>query len=458
MTDKDQYTILVIDDEENMRHMLSASLTRKGYAVVSADHGASGLTLLAEKRIDVILCDLKMPVMGGLEFLEELHKRKTPPLIIMMSAFATIDTAVQAMKKGAYDFITKPFKIDEILCVLEKATERLSLLAENRTLREKVASLELGHGPRPMVGNSPAIEELKALIRRVASYDTTVLITGESGTGKELVARGIHQLSERAAKPFISVNCGAVPANLLESEFFGYVKGAFSGAERDRHGLFREAEGGVLFLDEIGELPLALQVKLLRVLQEREIRPVGATVQSKIDVRVIAATAKTLQDEVDNGRFRQDLYYRLNVIGLHVPPLRERKTDLVLLCDHFLHKLAAQTKSPMKRLAPAVIEQLLRYDWPGNVRELENCLERAVILSTEATITVEAVAPIVRAAMVHESGSGYRGLSLKEGKIHLEKDLISRALAQTDYNKSRAAELLEISYPSLLGKIKEYGF
>jgi two-component system response regulator AtoC len=450
------YTILVVDDEENMRHMLEATLSRQGYRVKTAANGTAGLRVLDAEQVDVVLCDLKMPVMDGLTFLGKAKEGNFTSPIIMMSAFATIDTAVQAMKDGAYDFITKPFKTDEVSCVLAKAVERLHLLQENEALRAKIEDLEVDGGKRQIVGSSKPILELKQLIRRVAKHETTVLVTGESGTGKELVARGIHRLSDRSTTPFVSVNCGAIPDNLLESEFFGYVKGAFSGAEKDRNGLFHEADGGVLFLDEIGELPLPLQVKFLRVLQERAIRPVGATTEKKVDVRIIAATAKNLQEEVAKGRFRQDLFYRLHVVCLHVPPLRDRKDDLVALCDHFLKRLAMRAGDPLKKLSPEVIDKLLAYDWPGNVRELENCIERAVVLSGDDTLDIGTVASLLHIDD-KEFDASYSGLSLKDGKVQMESSLIRRALVKTSGNKSRAAELLEISYPSLLSKIKEYG-
>lgn len=329
---------IIIDDEVNMLDMLSASLRREGFQIAVARDGRQGLKYVNAQVFDFILCDLKMPVMDGLEFLEEAKARKINTTIIMISAFATVDVAVEAMKRGAYDFVTKPFKIDQILCVLEKAAERTKLKKENLHLRQKVQELEKGRGFGAIIGKSQALQDVFNLAKRVAGHDTTVLITGESGTGKELVARGIHQFSNRCDGPFVTINCGAIPTNLLESEFFGYVRGAFTGAESDHQGLFEAAEGGTLLLDEIGELPLELQIKLLRVLQESEVRPVGAHRSLKINVRIIAATAKDLESAVLDGVFRKDLFYRLNVVSFQLPLLRERMEDICGLSEKFVKR------------------------------------------------------------------------------------------------------------------------
>jgi two-component system response regulator AtoC len=440
-----------------MLDMLSAFLRKEGYQVITAVDGRQGLEYAIAKAFDFILCDLKMPVMDGLQFLEEIKSRKVEATIIMMSAFATVDTAVQAMKIGAYDFITKPFKLDEVLCILEKAAERVQLKKENLHLREKVRELEENNGFAAIIGSSQTLQNVLNLARRVAGHDTTVLITGESGTGKEMVARGIHQLSSRSIGPFVSINCGAIPANLLESEFFGYMKGAFTGADSDHKGLFESAGGGTLMLDEVGELPLELQVKLLRVLQEREVRPLGASKSRKINVRVLAATAKNLTDEVERGHFRQDLLYRLNVVELKIPALRERTGDIKLLVNSFISTESGKMNIQIKGITQGALALLNSYSWPGNVRELKNVMEHAIIFADNGWISSESLPEQICNADSQPVESVLPdAFSIKEGKVFIESYLIAKALAKTNGNKSQAAELLEISYPSLLSKIKEY--
>ncbi|NTV51212.1 MAG: sigma-54-dependent Fis family transcriptional regulator [Desulfobulbaceae bacterium] len=450
--------ILIIDDEKNMLHMLSAFLGKEGYDVLATSDGRQGIAHASEKAFDFILCDVKMPGMDGLQFLDAAKAQGITATIIMMSAFATVDTAVKAMKNGAYDFITKPFKIDEVLCILEKAGERERLRRENIRLQQEVDALRRNRGFQDTIGESPALKMVLEIAGKVAQYDTNVLIVGESGTGKELIARGIHQGSSRAGKPLIAVNCGSIPENLLESEFFGYVKGAYTGADANKKGLFEEAEGGTLFLDEIGELPLALQVKLLRVLQEHEVRPIGDSKTKKIDVRIIAATAKDLELEVERGFFRKDLLFRLNVVLLELPPLRERKEDIPLLCASLLIKLNSRFGKQTQRISSEALSFLLRYDWPGNIRELQNVLERAVIYADGDEILAEHLPEKFRDLdKVPKPDAFQETCSLKQGKRIMEEHLINKALTATNGNKSQAAALLEISYPALLAKIKEYG-
>ncbi len=449
--------ILIIDDERNMRHMLQALLSNKGYKVKTAADGQEALLSINKQVYDYILCDVRMPQMDGLTFLKKAADQLDETTVIMMSAYGSIDTALQAMKAGAYDFITKPFKTDEVFLTLKKASEREQLRRENRILREQVQHLEQQKGFGQLVTCNDAMQTLLSLARKVAPYTTSVLITGESGTGKELVARGIHDRSSRADQPFIAVNCGGIPESLMESEFFGYVKGAFTGANHDRNGLFAEADGGTLFLDEIGELPIPLQVKLLRVLQENEIRPVGGGKTKKIDVRMIAATARNLEDDVHNGLFRDDLFFRLNVVHLDIPPLRARRDDIPILCDHFLKKLFHKMNHSVQNISPATLSLLMKHDWPGNVRELENVIEHATIFADKNIILPE---------NLPENFGGkndgrrlddfFQGFSIKTAQKSMEEGLIKRALEATAGNKSNAAKLLEISYPSLLSKIKEY--
>ncbi len=449
--------LLIIDDEENMRHMLSVVASNAGYQVTLAENGEQALAIQKKSPFAFILCDLKMPKMDGLQFLKGLGTDAPRPIIIMMSAYATIDDAVLAMKAGAYDFITKPFKTAEILLVLEKARDHLALQEENLRLKAKVEELQ---GPScfdEIIAHSMEMCSLLQLTEKVAKYDTTVLITGESGTGKELIAKGIHRNSTRNDNTFIAINCGSIPENLLESEFFGYVKGAFTGADHDRKGLFEEADSGTLFLDEIGELPLSLQVKLLRVLQEKEIRPVGSVKTKKINVRLITATAKNLEQEVKTGSFREDLYYRLNVITLKLPPLRERKDDIPYLCTHFLSRLNKKMGLAIKNISPEAMTILLGKEWKGNIRELKNMLERAAILAeTDQILAKDLADPHDRSGAEQQINEILGTYSLKQAKKIIEKKMINRALEASKGNKSMAARMLEISYPSLLAKIKEY--
>ena len=450
--------LLLIDDEENMIHMLSAYMKKRGYEVATASGGAEGVERVHDFVPDLILCDLQMPQMDGLAFLAHIKDQLNDIPVIMMSAYATVDTAVQAMKQGAYDFITKPFKMDEIVCILGKAEEFISLKKENIQLKNKVHELQGEVTFTSIIGKSKGICKIIDQAKKVAGYDTSVLITGESGTGKELIAKSIHSHSKRKDGPLVSVNCGSIPANLLESEFFGYIKGAFTGADKDHTGLFEAAEGGTLFLDEIGELSFELQVKLLRVLQEHEIRPVGAFKAKKVDVRLITATAKDLEQEVIAGNFRQDLFFRLNVMVLELPPLRERREDISLLCDYLLHRLNKKMNLRIETVSDEAMGLLMVQDWSGNVRELENSLERAMIFAEDNKIAAENLPQFFDSPRQGRRIDDLLGTSsLKKAQKILEERLIGRTLETTEGNKSRAARMLEISYPSLLAKIKEYG-
>lgn len=455
--DRFRKRLLIIDDEENMRHMLMSLFKGSDYQVALASDGYEGLKMVAETAYDYILCDIKMPRMDGIAFLKSAGKNIATSTVIMMSAYASIDTAVEAMKLGAYDFISKPFKADEVRIILKKAEERDDLKKENLHLKQRIQNIREKYSFHNMVGNSSAMQSVFGLAEKVSQYDSTVLITGESGTGKELIARGIHFHGTRSELPFIPVNCGGIPENLLESELFGYKKGAFTGADRDRKGLFEEAEGGTIVLDEIGELPLALQVKLLRVLQESEIRPVGGVKTKKINVRVIAATARDIEDEIRKGAFREDLYYRLNVIRIEVPPLREWAEDIPLLTQHFIDIFNGKFGKKVKGVSPAAMSILLNHTWPGNVRELENVIERAVLLADE-TILIPEHFPVMSDKLTGPSNREkiFSGYSLKVARQVLEKEFIKKALMETGGNRTRAAKILEISHPSLLSKMKTY--
>ncbi|MDD2337011.1 MAG: sigma-54 dependent transcriptional regulator [Geobacteraceae bacterium] len=448
--------ILVVDDEENLRYMLQVVLGKQGYAVDMAFNGDEALSMVASSSYDFILCDIRMPVVDGPEFLRRSLESGLDSTIIMMSAYGTVDTAIECMKLGAYDYISKPFKNDEIILVLKKAEERERLKEENRRLREDI---EREYSFSSIVGKTERMREIFSLVKKVCDFKTTVLILGESGTGKELIARAIHFNSNRKKAPFVAVNCGAIPENLLESELFGHVKGAFTDAVSDKAGLFDQADSGTLLLDEIGEMPPFLQVKLLRVLQEGEIRPVGAAAAKKIDVRVVSATSRDLAADISSGRFREDLFYRINVFCISVPPLRERAGDIPFLVNHFLQKYSALLgKSPV-RLSPDFISTLMGYAWPGNVRELENCVERALVLCEGNFLTADCLPDnLFRERLSSGGGDGLPdGFSLKRASELLERDYIRKALEKTGGNRTHAAKILEISHRALLYKIKEYG-
>jgi len=453
-----QKRLLVIDDEENMRHMLASLLgSNAGYLVDTASDGYEGLQMIDRNQYDFILCDIKMPRIDGMEFLKSARDKIADTTVIMMSAYGTIDTAVKAMKLGAYDYISKPFKTDEVYLALKKAEERESLKRENLQLKERIQKIKESYNFGKMVAKSRIMQSIFSLSAKVAKYNTTVLIYGASGTGKELIARGIHFSSDRSKNSFVPVNCGGIPENLLESELFGYKKGAFTGALKDKIGLFEEASGGTIFLDEIGEMPLSLQVKLLRVLQGNEIRPVGDSKPKKIDVRVLAATSKNLEQEIKNGTFREDLFYRLNVLPINLPPLRQRNEDIPLLCDHFINQFNKRLNKDISNIAPAAMSLLLKHNWPGNVRELENIIERALVLAEDKLLVPENFPSLIgKREGADQIDKIFEGYSLKDAQKDLEKILITKALTKTEGNRTKAAQLLEISHPSLLSKIKTY--
>jgi two-component system, NtrC family, response regulator AtoC len=450
--------LLIIDDEQHMRHMLLLLLRDSGYLIDTAADGVEGLARIDAMTYAFVLCDLKMPKMGGLEFLAAGSEKLVNTTVIVMSAYGTIETALEAMKRGAYDFISKPFKSDEVLLALKKAEEREALRRENSELKDRISKISTNYNFGKMMAKSKAMQSVFKIAEKAAKFNTTVLITGESGTGKELVAKGIHFCSDRARKPFVPVNCGGIPETLLESELFGYKKGAFTGADRDKSGLFEVADGGTLFLDEIGDMPLPLQVKLLRVLQEREIQPVGSTRGKKIDVRIIAATAMDFSRAIKEGTFREDLFYRLNVLPIELPALRDRPEDIPLLAQNFIRRFNRKLGTQTKGIVPAAMALLLAYRWPGNVRQLENQIERAMVLTDRDTLYPENFPPEIKegTAVGGPLGGSIKGYSLKEAQKTIERQLITKALEFTHGNRTHAAELLEISHPSLLTKMKVY--
>ena len=448
--------ILIIDDDEGLRKSLNLILTDAGYEVVLAEDGEEGLATAEEQDPDLILCDVRMPKIGGLQFLDRYQESGGRALIIVMTAYGGLELAMDAMKKGAYDYIPKPFGSDDVLLIVRKAEEREQLRLEVGRLRREVrADARFGE----IVVGSPAMEKAMDVALKVAPYDSPVLVTGASGTGKELVARMLHRESARRDEPFIPVNCGGVPEQLLESEFFGFVRGAFTGADRDKEGLFEAADGGTLFLDEVGELPGTLQVKLLRALQEGEVRRIGATATSKVDVRVISATNIDLEEAVESGDFRKDLYYRLAVVPIHLPTLQARKEEIPELVQHLLERHSSRLGVTVEGVEPAAMEVLLEYPWPGNIRELENVLERALVLTEGKSISVEDLPETVRRPSPDMPGLGVDAddLSVKKHGARLEKHLIELALDRTGGNKTQAADLLELSPRALRYKIQEYG-
>jgi two-component system, NtrC family, response regulator AtoC len=443
--------ILVIDDEPGLRQTVSRILGAEGHSVGTASEGEEALGKLSTEDVDLVLCDLRMPKMDGLEFIERYTTGGGHALVIAMSAYGDSDTAIAAMQKGAYDYVQKPFRAEEVVLAVRKAAEREKLRAKVEELEGQLSTIRSADD---IIGHSPIIRAALDMARKVARHPSTVLITGESGTGKELIARLVHKSSPRADKAFVAVNCGAIPEPLLESELFGHVKGAFTSADRDKIGLFEEANGGTLFLDEIGELPAALQVKLLRALQEGEVRRVGATTSQRIDARVVAATNRDLTVDVASGRFRGDLYYRVNVVTIRLPPLRERSQDVPELALHFLRLYNARLGLKVESISPPAMRTLMDYAWPGNVRELENVIERALVLSAGPTIEREHLSDIIAPVTAAQPASD--DFSVKRQTEALERTLIRRALERTNGNRTRAAQLLDLSHRALLYKIRDY--
>jgi len=450
--------ILVVDDELSIVEVLKALLKREGYTVRTASDGEEALALLSKEDFDLMISDIRMKPMDGIELLRKARELHPHIAVIMMTAYAAVETAVEAMKHGAFDYICKPFKIDQLLVTVERALSYESTLAENEALKQ---TLRTKYHYKNLVGDSEKMQKVYELIEKVARTESTVLLVGESGTGKELVAKAIHYASRRAEKPFIAVNCASLPETLLESELFGYVKGAFTGATRFKKGLFESADGGTLLLDEIAAIPVSVQLALLRVLQEREIRPVGGTETIPVDVRIVAATNERLEDKVKAGQFREDLYYRLSVIPIELPPLRERLSDIPLLVNHFL-RLYKEREGEEKSIERAALTALQKYDWPGNVRELENAIYRAAALCEGDTIRFEDLPDRIREASggtPPDSGKNefeqFRGASLKAFLREKERQYIKYVLDQCGGNKEKAAKALGISLATFYRKYSD---
>ncbi len=444
--------ILVVEDEEKLRRVVELQLMSAGFDVDKAAAAEEGLRVV--DRADLVITDLKLPNMDGLEFLSLIRRQNAHVPVILMTAFGSVETAVAAMKKGATDFLQKPFSLDHLMQVIQKALEVRDLRDENRKLKE-----ELGRRYEydNIIGRSPAMQEIFATVERVAPTRATVLLAGESGVGKDLIARAIHFHSPRRDRPLVKINCTAIPENLMESELFGYEKGAFTGAQTSKPGKFEQADTGTVFLDEIGDVPPAVQVKLLRILQEREFERLGSNVTRRIDVRVVAATNQDLREALEQGTFREDLYYRLNVVPMNIPPLRDRKQDIPFLANHFLKKLAPETGSRAESISPAAIEKLMGYHWPGNVRELENVIERSLVMCTGTELDAADIrlepAPSRNDRAHNDTHFLPEGMTLDQ----YEQDLIREALRRADGNKSQAARLLGLSRNALRYRLTQMG-
>ena len=456
--------VLVCDDERSIRELLEIALRKEGHKVETVNSGELAIRKLEGARYDVIVTDIKMPAIDGIEVLRHAHRVSPDSAVVLITAAGDFDSAVQAVKSGAFDYIQKTPNglVDEVRVSIGRAAEVIDLKRQNQAYRRDAASR---NSLDNIIGCSAQINQLKETIRTVAATGSTILIHGESGTGKELVARAIHICSQRASEPFVSVNCGAFPETLLETELFGYVKGAFTGANQNKRGLFEVANGGTIFLDEIGEMSLAMQVKLLRALQERTIRPVGGTSEIPVDVRVIAATNRDLHQMVEEKTFREDLYYRISVIPIEVPPLRARQEDIPLLANHFLKRYAAAAAKNIVRMSAASIEELCSYDWPGNVRQLENTIERGVAMESGEEIEVcapgerskaRAAAAALGASVSHSAAVPSDGIDMEAYVANLERSMLQSALRQSGGVQTRAAELLKLSYRSFRHLAKKY--
>jgi two-component system, NtrC family, response regulator PilR len=452
--------ILIVDDETSMRNLFTIMLTKEGYDVDAAEDGVAAMSLVEKKIYDLVITDIMMPKMKGTELLKMVKEVHPETVVIMITAYASTESAVEAMKEGAYDYITKPFNVEEIKVIIGKALERGRLERDNIFLKRE---MDKGYSFENIIGVSPVMHKVFDLIERVSQTKTNILISGESGTGKELVARAIHNKSQRRNRPFVVINCGGIPENLLESDLFGHVKGSFTGAISHKEGLFEVADTGTLFLDEVGELTAPIQVKLLRSIQERTFKRVGGTEDISVNVRIIAATNKDLEHEVIDGKFREDLYWRLKVIEMRLPPLRERKEDIALLAEHFLKKFSAEQGKEIKKISTYALEVLKDYSFPGNVRELENIIERSVALEHSNIVLPESLA-----LSVYKWNGGRdrdqkppdvltKGFSMEHYIEGLEKELITEALMRTGGRKKDAAGILGISYWVLLRKIEKYG-
>lgn len=450
--------VLLIDDETSLLKLIQMSLQNSDTTITTAETAKRGLELFLQETFDIAVCDIGLPDLDGLEVLKKLKNSRPEIPVVMITAHGSISSALQAMKTGAYDYVQKPFEPEELKIVLERALHEKKMSSDLQRLRQEVKSQ---YDFSNIIGNSAAIKAVFDRIRKAADTKSTILILGESGTGKELLAKAIHYNSSRKDKPLVVIDCGAIPENLLESELFGHLKGAFTGADRAKKGLFEEADGGSIFLDEIGEMPIELQSKLLRVLQESTIRRVGDTKPIEVDVRIIAATNRNLEEEVKNGKFRQDLFYRLNVVPLSSPSLRDRRDDIPLLANFFLKKYSKDYQRAVKSIEPQVMDRFQSFDWPGNVRQLENLIEQMVVMAEGESLTMENLPPPLSSGTPVEpatlpADSWDLKAAIAKLTAYTEECMIRKALQQTNKNKTKAAELLKISRRALIYKVQEY--
>ena len=439
--------ILIADDEEQIRESLSFVLKEEGYNCKTVNDGSNAVKALQEDNYDILITDIKMPGMNGVEVLEKSREISPETIVVLITAYGSVETAIQALRKGAADYLLKPLDFDEVLVRLKNLIRNKELVRVNKILRKQI---DTNYNFENIIGKSPVMKKIFEIVKQVSEANTNILITGATGTGKELIARAIHNNSSRKDKPFVPVNCGAIPENLYESEFFGYKKGAFTGADTNYEGLFKSADSGTIFLDEIAELPGHMQVKLLRVLQEKEIRPLGSSSTIKIDVRILASTNKNLEEEVKNGSFREDLFYRINVVELKLPSLAERKEDIPLLVDHFINKYNSELNKNIKGVDNEVMKLLMSYDWKGNLRELENMIERAVLLCQESIIT-----PKYLPSNIVESENELYPDNLSEAIDTFEQNHINEILKRTEGNKTEASKLLGVDPSTLYRKMNK---
>ncbi len=441
--------ILVVDDEKIIRESISYILKKEGYEVEEAENGKVAYNILRERSFDLVITDLEMPEMKGTELLEQIRKINVQTSTIVITAYGSLETAISALRNGASDYILKPVEFDELLIKVKKLFDIKELLIENKILRKE---LQRDSSVNNIIGKSTAITQIFTMIEAVADTDSTVLISGNSGTGKELVARALHFNSKRSSKRFVAVNCGAISDNLIESELFGHKKGAFTGAITDKEGFLKAAEGGTLFLDEISDLPLQLQVKLLRAIQEKEYTPVGTTVSLPVNIRFVASTNRDLLEQVNEGKFREDLYYRINVVDIHLPSLKERSEDIPLLADHFVDKYRKEMNKSIKGISNDAMRALMNHEWKGEIRELENVIERAIIFCNEDLISLKHLPPTFKSpGLLHLADSG----SLEESVKRFERDIITRTLESNEFNKDKCAEVLQVGLSTLYRKMKE---